>query len=258
VLSTAAAALLMAACTDRPTPKAPAVSTPSNATAASPVSHTIIAKADTARASYATWDDSSEMALIRASKGVVSRYGDTLVVRLSDGHVLTNVNTPWNGEASNSVSYLGVLRGHAGGPDFHILGYGDSESFSAALIDVGGDEQAFPIPDRPIVSPDGTRFLAHSTGQTVCSYEMGIWRLTTAMPVSEWSSEVLKCDERAPWELVDPVWRSADTIVFGREEHSRQTKKWMRDSRPSFLVHSSSGWTLDSVTAAALVHTAPR
>src|SRR4051812_1825358 len=44
-----------------------------------------------------------EMKLIRASHGLVSRYGDTLVVRLGNGHVIREVES--SGEMSDYWEY---------------------------------------------------------------------------------------------------------------------------------------------------------
>jgi hypothetical protein len=245
VIGSAASVLL--ACTERPVLKS------DSAVVARPAPR----PADTTW--YVRHVDSTELAAIRRSQGVVSRHGDTLIIRLGDGRTYTHVDE-WGPEASDYQRYLGTLSGRGVGPDFHMVGV-PGESPTVLLMDARSGEQ-LEIPGVPIVSPDGARFAVTHGEQDICysTHAFGIWRLTQHLPEREWSAESLVCEFPRGWEISRTEWHSADTVAFERRVHTADPVRERRgdsDVVPSTLVRTPTGWALDSASQVALTRPKP-
>ena len=194
--------------------------------------------------------DSTETSAMKCSAGAVSRFGDTLQIRLSGAGVRKRVDHPQDGENSLGFRYAGRIGGSSGGPGFHVVdGYGQEKHWVELINVLTGDSLVIAV--RPIISPDGARFvMGDMSGLGTCASPavIQVWRITGDAPVREFHIESSGCSHNQGWGPSNAQWLSGDSISFlrntsPRDSTRRRNMDW--DTTRVTLVHRAGGWMIE-------------
>jgi hypothetical protein len=194
--------------------------------------------------------DSTEASAMKCAAGLVIRFADTLQIRLAGAGVRKRIDrTPEEG-GFRQYRYAGHIGGSSGGPAFHVLDARTHDRSWVELIsELTGD--SLIVVARPVISPDGARFLVSATGIVeTCDVGMvlQVWRITGDAPVREFNVEPFNCGINEGWGPSHVQWRSRDSISFLRNTVPRDSTRWRNkdwDTTHVALVHRAEGWVME-------------
>jgi hypothetical protein len=194
--------------------------------------------------------DTTETAAMKCAEGAASRIDDTLQILLSSGRVLRRVDRPQEDENYLRYRYAGRIGGSSGFPAFHLL---DGRAYEAMWVEMintlTGD--SLDVMARPVISPDGARFIVHWMGTLeTCEHEsiLQVWRITADKPVREIDVKPFRCGTGEAWSPSAVEWRSRDSISFLRVAVPRDSVRRAvhdLDTTRSLLVHRTEGWAIE-------------
>ena len=192
--------------------------------------------------------DSIEKRALACSGGAARRVGDTLFVRLDNGREKSYVEDNTS-EAPGGYQYEGRIRqpismhivesnGHETAPEYIFLNPRTGREVVAA--------------DRPVFSPDSTRFATASDSWDNCVEldhpRLEVWRLTDSVPVSEWQLDPWNCKTKSGWGPTAPQWRGPDTLAFIRNDMTIHSILGSNEpsveyrNRPMLAVRTGTAW----------------
>ena len=194
--------------------------------------------------------DSTETSAMKCAAGSVVRFVDTLQIRLAGAGVRKRIDQASDGGAFRQYRYAGHIGGSSGGPGFHVL---DAHTHDRAWVELINEltGDSLRVVARPVISPDGARFLVSATGIVeTCDVGMvlQIWRITGDAPVREFNVEPFNCGINEGWGPSGVVWRSRDSISFLRNTVPRDSTRWRNkdwDTLRVALVHHAEGWVME-------------
>jgi hypothetical protein len=194
--------------------------------------------------------DSTETSAMKCAAGSVVRFVDTLQIRLAGAGVRKRIDQMHEGGGFRQYRYAGHIGGSSGGPGFHVLdARGHDRAWVELINELTGD--SLVVVARPLISPDGARFLVSATGIVeTCDVGMvlQIWRITGDAPVREFNVEPFNCGVNEGWGPSRAEWRSRDSISFLRNTVPRDSIRWRShdwDTTRVTLVHRAEGWTME-------------
>lgn len=138
-----------------------------------------------------------------AAEGRVSRVGRELRIRFAGGRTGVYVT---EGEERGSYRYIGYLKPMRA----HVINSRGMEGSGAFYVVDDSTADSIKVWGRPVLSPDGTRFVLMSMSD-FAAYDpdlIEIWRVVGRKPQLEFSLEP------ADYQPSDPVWRNSTTIDF--------------------------------------------
>jgi hypothetical protein len=187
---------------------------------------------------------------MKCAAGSVVRFVDTLQIRLAGAGVRKRIDQTHEGGGFRQYRYAGHIGGSSGGPGFHVLDARVHDRAWVELInELTGD--SLIVVARPLISPDGARFLVSATGIVeTCDVGMvlQIWRITGDAPVREFNVEPFNCGINEGWGPSKVEWRSRDSISFLRNTVPRDSTRWRNkdwDTLRVALVHHAEGWVME-------------
>jgi hypothetical protein len=194
--------------------------------------------------------DSTETSAMKCAAGSVVRFEDTLQIRLAGAGVRKRIDQLHEGDAFRRYRYAGHMGGSSGGPGFHVL---DAHTHDRAWVELINEltGDSLVVAARPVISPDGARFLVSATGIVeTCDVGMvlQIWRITGEAPVREFNVEPFNCGINEGWGPSSVEWRSRDSISFLRNTVPRDSTRWRNkdwDTSRVTLVHRPEGWVME-------------
>jgi hypothetical protein len=194
--------------------------------------------------------DSTETSAMKCAAGSVVRFVDTLQIRLAGAGVRKRIDQMPESGAFRQYRYAGHIGGSSGGPGFHVL---DARAHDRAWVELINEltGDSLVVVARPIISPDGARFLVSATGIVeTCDVGMvlQIWRITGDAPVREFNVEPFNCGIHEGWGPSGVEWRSRDSISFLRNTVPRDSTRWRAkdwDTTRVTLVHRAEGWVME-------------
>ena len=180
--------------------------------------------------------DSMEARAIECSGGAARRVGDTLFVRLENNR--DTAFADWQGEAPGGYRY----GGRVGSGALHVIEQYGGEAAPRWLVIDPKSGRSILANDKPIFSPDSSRFATAGEGWNNCVESipgMFVWAMTDSVPELEWKLDPWNCDKHSGWGPTHPVWSGNDTLQFTR--HDRDRMGGTR-SRPIFAVRDGASW----------------
>jgi hypothetical protein len=194
--------------------------------------------------------DSTESSAMKCAAGSVVRFVDTLQIRLAGAGVKKRIDRTQEEGGFRQYRYAGHIGGSSGGPGFHVL---DARAHDRAWVELINEltGDSLVVAARPVISPDGARFLVSATGIVeTCDVGMvlQIWRITGDAPVREFNVEPFNCGVNEGWGPSRVEWRSRDSISFLRNTVPRDSTRWRNkdwDTLRVALVHHAEGWVME-------------
>jgi hypothetical protein len=194
--------------------------------------------------------DSTETSAMKCAAGSVVRFVDTLQIRLAGAGVRKRIDRPQEDGNFRQYRYAGHIGGSSGGPGFHVL---DARTHDRAWVELINEltGDSLVVVARPVISPDGARFLVSATGIVeTCDVGMvlQIWRITDDAPVREFNVEPFNCGTNEGWGPSSVEWQSRDSISFLRNTVPRDSTRWRNldwDTTRVTLVHRPEGWVME-------------
>lgn len=191
----------------------------------------------------------AEARAIAASKGVVSRHADTLVIRVQGHAPLRLVNGPDTPDSAATYTYAGPIPSTA----LHVVNVHYWETGDVLLVD-GRSGDTIHMLDRPTVSPSGRFAVAAAydmSGIGEGSNAIELWRLTPAPARVVWRRDMVQPDTVGDWGASIAGW-TGDSIVRlvrhivvagspGRHGDHAERREAAR------LVRVDTGWRLDTL-----------
>jgi hypothetical protein len=204
--------------------------------------------------------DTAEAAAMRCARGVATRSGDTIIIRLTNVGAAKRVDNPAEGDAYRRYYYAGRFGGDNGTPAFHILDVRNYEGGAIELINAATGD-SLVVRGVPILSPDGARFVAlEEPDACELATQLDVWRVTGDKPVREYTLQPFDCTSDQGWGPSDVTWRARDTLSFLRNTLPADSVRRMNDERDTtraLLVRVAGAWMLDTSKAAARTQTPP-
>ena len=189
--------------------------------------------------------DSVEARALACSGGVARRVGDTLFVRLEDGHEKLFLNGE-EGEAPGGYQYYG----HLAHSPLHIIESNGHETYPEKLFLDTRSGESETLGEVLVISPDSSRVLASASDWGNCTEGGGgylaVWRMTDSLPALEWHLQTFDC-RTSGWGATNLRWHGRDTIAFEQSDaHTAATTSsaspTTQHSRPMLLVYGADGW----------------
>ncbi len=217
----------------------PATAPPGSSTSAAEASANVVAATPDTVVRGTLVDSSGineEAAAILTVEGRVSRVGSQLEIRLLNGRSAVLRDDTTGGLKFALPRYAGYLKAiHA--HSIHQIQY-EGYGIYLLLDDSTGDSTI--LSGKPVVSPDGKRFVVTSIGDVEGNNPslIEVWRMVGRTPETEFSLET----EHEPWEPSDPVWRDSVTVDFIKNTSSSPADPYVKT--PGRLVRIGENWSL--------------
>jgi hypothetical protein len=192
--------------------------------------------------------DSVEVRALACSQQAARRAGETLYVRLTDSREMPFVDDQVS-DNPGGYHYVGRIPQ----PPMHMLQEYGHETPPSWLFVNERTGRAAVAKDRPVVSPDSTRFATASQPDWDNCTErdhpsLDVWRFTDTLPVLEWRLDPWDCRREVGWGPTTPQWRGRDTLQFVRNERiirdagTKALPIVERREVPALAVRDRDGW----------------
>lgn len=134
------------------------------------------------------------------------------------------------------------LVGRLPGTRYDVVSRSQWEFHDFLMVSETGDTTA--IEGWPVVAPNGERVAVASFDFDACfqSNRLEIWRVTTTLPVREYSQETGSCADGTGWGPSDLEWSDSQTLAFTVHQPGKGSGE--AGSGSGTLKRGASGWTL--------------